>query len=648
MNKLFDIDNILFNQENKDYILQILSGLNNFAIITLTDREGNFIYANENFCQISGYNQNELIGKNHRIVNSNYHSKEFFTHLWNTILEGKIWRGEIRNISKFDEYFWVDSTIIPIKDSQNEIIEFLALRFDITSKKETDGLYKELINTSPEGFWLSDFNGKLLEVNEAYILMSGYSRSELLKMSIKDLEAIESESDIIAHIAKVKERGYDRFETQHRKKDGTILDIEISVSIFPMRHGILTIFVRDITENKKIINLLNQEKIRAEKLSESKSRFLSTMSHEIRSPLNGINGMVRLLLENTDDPSTKNDLTRILKTSEGLNGLINEILDYSRIEAGKIFIENSEFNIHEIIDPMLVIFDITAKQKSVDLICEIDSNIPKILIGDHFRIRQILTNIVGNAIKFTDKGYVKIKVLHIGIINNRAKIKFIIEDTGIGIDPSVLKNLTIPFVQADNSISRKFGGSGLGLFISKNLLQLMDSNLDFTSEQGKGSIFSFTLNLLAPSKSISKIEVTTSKIQSLKQIFEHKIAHLKNKKILIVEDDCVNQTVIAGYLRIASIKYVIANNGEDCLNILLSNEHEFDGILMDIHMPILNGLEASLKIRKLKIDIPIIALTAGVTEDEIKKCLEYGMNDILMKPIDPAILANMLTKYIAL
>jgi len=227
----------------------------------------------------------------------------------------------------------------------------------------------------------------------------------------------------------------------------------------------------------------------------------------------------------------------------------------------------------------------------------------------------------------------------------RANILFSVEDTGIGISPGILKGLANPFVQADNSISRKFGGSGLGLYISKNLLKLMDSNFLIETELGKGSSFKFALHLSVGTSQLKSSNGINPHLASLTEVFKNVIPHLRDKNLVVVEDDFVNQTVISGYLKTANINFSLVDNGEDCLNLVHSAPGKFDGILMDVHMPVMNGLEATEKLRRMNIKIPIIALTAGVTDDERIDCVKCGMDDILIKPIDPVNLAKVLNRH---
>ncbi len=517
--------------------------------------------------------------------------------------------------------------------------------FDITKQKETDGLYRELIEKNHEGFCLVDKTGKIMDVNDSYIRLSGYTRNELLTMKISDLEGCENPNEITNHMEAISKNGYDRFETTHRKKNGTLVDIEVSISYYPIWDGIFTVFCRDISEIRNVIRRLEVEKRTAQNLVEAKTNFLTAMSHEIRTPLNGAMGMIRLLYDNAHEDEIKVGLSQTLQACESLNNVINEILDYSKIESGKMQIEKKDFNIIELINSVSIFFNLMARQKGLSLIFDIDPKIPVVLTGDAYRIKQILVNLVGNALKFTKEGNICVLLKLVHREYKTAKISFSITDTGIGIDPEALKNLVNPFFQADSSISRKFGGSGLGLNISNNLLKLMNSHLEIESALRKGSTFKFNLELEIGNPNFKKSLITESDQTSVRQVFADTIPLLAGMNLVVAEDDKMSQVVIGGYLKSAKINYTLVENGEDCVKLIRQFPDGYDAILMDIHMPGMNGLLATEELKKLNVKIPIIALTAGVTQDEQTKCLDSGMCDVLTKPIDPLQFALMLNKH---
>lgn len=378
----------------------------------------------------------------------------------------------------------------------------------------------------------------------------------------------------------------------------------------------------------------------AEEASKSKSHFLSNMSHEIRTPLNGIIGLTELLLGEKHNEKTNNMLDSIKYSADHLINIINEILDFSKIEAGKIEFEKVEFNLKRLLGEMIKNMSFTVKAKGIDLKVDIDENIPEFVNGDPVKLNQILTNLLGNAVKFTKDGYVKLvvgsdlpekcKVIH--------GIYFCIADTGIGIPDNKIASIFESFQQSDNSTTRQFGGTGLGLTISKNFVEMQGGKMWVESKVGKGSKFQFVYPCIPIDK---KLKGNSIGIEN-----EYQFAAL-NKNILLVEDNKLNQFVASQFLNKWNASVDIANNGVEALQLL--ERKEYDIVLMDIQMPEMNGLDASKIIRSknsmvLQHDIPIIALTANAfneTRNEIEKA---GMNAFVSKPLKPNLLHSLILK----
>lgn len=378
-------------------------------------------------------------------------------------------------------------------------------------------------------------------------------------------------------------------------------------------------------------NQLNLEKQKAEKATKVKSEFLATMSHEIRTPMNGILGMAYLALETSLDSQQKNYITKIEKSATSLMRIINDILDFSKLEATKLTIIHSQFNLLKLIQNVINILKIEADKKDVKLLLNYDIS-QKTFNGDSLRINQILTNIIGNAIKFTDKGTIEINISNIGV--NR--YRFSIDDTGIGLTEEQIEKLFKSFSQADTSTTRKYGGTGLGLVISKQLANLMNGDIWVERKKGKGSIFHIEIEL-------DSINIIDNKVPYIKNKFD--ISTLSKARILVVEDNTINQEIIAGLLENSSITIDFANNGQEAIDLFDTNIHKL--ILMDIEMPIMNGIEATKIIRKKDQSIPIIALTANAMITDVSQSKEMGMNEHLNKPIDINQLHSILEKYLS-
>ena len=402
----------------------------------------------------------------------------------------------------------------------------------------------------------------------------------------------------------------------------------------------------DVTEFKETLDSLEAEKKKADIANIAKSQFIARMSHEIRTPLNGIIGLTSLALRSPLSKEIQDYFDQIHFSSNSLLKILNEVLDFAKLESGKMNIEKVSFRLSNLIEESKNLFTPSATLKNNTLVFEIDPKIPNQLIGDESHIRQIIFNLLGNAIKFTSDGTITLKVKLNRILNKHADLHFSIEDSGIGINIEDFPKIIRPFEQADDSISRRFGGTGLGLSICQELLYLMNSNLQITSSEGKGSVFSFQLNLGIDSVNTSIEENRSSNTSLATNNDLLNLSHLQNKLVLVAEDNPINLEVISQMLKILKINFKSAVNGIECIEQI--NKGNFDLILMDIQMPILDGYATTQKIRAMEDfkNIPIIGVSAGISNDNHQLYFQRGINDTLNKPFTLEELHNVLVKWL--
>ena len=504
------------------------------------------------------------------------------------------------------------------------------------------------VQSTNDGYWVLDSEGQFVEINDGYCRMMGYSRNEIMAMCIADFEEFATMPAIQAQIKRIMAKGNELFETRHRHRSGRWVYLEIAVTLVDSHF--LVAFLRDVTLHKDASQAMAEAARLAQAASEAKSLFLANMSHEIRTPMNGVLGMTDLVLHSDLQPEQREHLSIIKSSAESLLIILNDVLDFSKIEAGRLNIESIPFSMTQLVEDALASLKERAKGKGLVLSCEMESSVPSVVLGDPGRIRQVIVNLCDNAIKFTAHGRITVKV-NAAPSETGWTLLVSVRDTGIGIDASKQQSIFEALSQADNSTTRQFGGTGLGLTICAKLVELMGGKITVESQPGTGSEFVFAvqvgaakpgdLQLMETSAdrvtphAVDSALPTAATVKATATASLPEDAHLKRQKlrILLVEDHRVNQLLAIALLEKWGHEVVLAENGQEALDHF--EPGRWDLILMDIQMPVMGGMDATRLIRAKEGTsrrVPIIAVTANAMDSDRQACLAADMDEHLGKP----------------
>ena len=567
--------------------------------------------------------------------------------------------NEFRGFLGFDdcttERDWTEEEVSILQILANNVSITLERIENLNLIDESQSQFKLLADNIPGVVFLSEDDEKYskIYINDKIETLTGYAKEDFLEGRIYLIDLVHKKDKklVIEENQKAINSNHP-FQLEYRiqKKSGEYIWIE-EFSDTVLKDGKVAYIggiLIDITEKKAIEKEIKARQF-AEASNKAKSDFLANMSHEIRTPLNAIVGFSTLLNETALDRNQKEYLTTVNQSANILLEVVNDILDFSKIETGKLELEFKKINLYDLVAPVIEIIRFDATKKNINLIFNYDKEIPKYVAIDPLRIKQILLNLLSNAVKFTNKGDVELQIKLHQIKNSQAKILFLVKDSGIGIKKDNQQKIFEPFSQEDNSTTRKYGGTGLGLTITNNILKLMASKLELDSTYKKGSSFFFELELEYWTQNSESAE---EKINEMIIAFDDETNNVqknllnKNFKILIVEDNKINMMLTRTLMKkiFPATSLFEAENG--LIGIEKFTQHQPDLILLDVQMPIMNGYEAAQEIRKTNKTIPIIALTAGTISGEKEKCIEYGMNDYISKPIDKDLFENTLIKWL--
>ena len=763
-----------------------LDVLNSCSIVSSTDASGRITHVNELFCRISGYSREELIGRNHSLINSGYHQRKFFMDMYRSIATGQQWRGEIRNRAKDGSHFWLDITIIPTTDSSGRVTRYTSVCVDITARKNAEDMlarlqerHKLAIEGSGICLWDWDLVRDMVQFDGNWGPMLGYPRKDVSLMSRAALDSAVHPDDLAPTLQQIErhthgETPFFECEARLRHKDGHWVSmlfrgsvnsrdqnglalrvsgtaIEISelkqamrqaeqseallktvIDLLPQRvfwkdrdgrflganrnfktdagveeivgktdgevpwastevggsadalvamdhhimesrqpvlnlvqqftHGEHTEWrttskvplidasgevwgvlgtYQDITPFKLVEAELIKARNAAESASRAKSEFLATMSHEIRTPMNGVIGFTDLLLQTALTAEQQNMASTIRDSGRALMTIIDDILDFSRIEAGRVSIERARVDAEKVAHDVLTLLRPRAAEKHLEFDVQWPDTVSPSVIADAGRLRQVLVNLASNAIKFTENGRVTIRAAAEG----EGMVRIEVTDTGIGVTPEQLSRLFAKFTQADSSTTRKYGGTGLGLAISKQLIELMNGQIGASSQPGVGSTFWFTLPLAQRSDNTGTHRVLSLDLSRASA--QQQVVTAAHPRVLIVEDHAVNRMLATRLLAKLGCEVDLAENGRIACD--RTSQQAYDLIFMDCQMPEMDGFEATRVIRERERTgqphTPVVALTANAMSQDRERCIEAGMDDYITKPYSSADFERVLQRW---
>ena len=659
-------------------------------VIIITDAEPfdgaarKILYVNHAFEKVTGYSKAEAIGRTPKMLHGKNTDRDTRVRIADKLRLCQPVRETVLNYTKSGEQFWSEIDITPVLDAAGKLTHWMSVQRDVTQTKAVSdelSLLRTCLSQVSDVVLITDAepvdggDRKIIYVNDAFAKMTGYSREEVLGKNPRILQGDQTNRETTKRLR----TDLHKWKTAHErvlnyKKDGTPFWVELIINPIADKKGWFTHWVaiqRDVTEQVEreeqqravqqlAFNLeaekavrLEDEKLIAESSSREKTAFLSIMSHEIRTPLNAILGFSQLLALNELPVSARDKVEKIGSASEHLLGVMNDILDYSKIESGEMQVRHQALHVPSLLKESMDLVLPLAAKKGLLLELLIEPELPTDLRGDAQRLKQVLFNFLSNAIKFTEAGTVTLHAVLRSVDDNQAVVQFSVTDTGIGMTDQQCSELFKVFQQGDNSFSRKYGGTGLGLVISKRFSELMGGAVGVKSVVGQGSTFWCTVKFERKPNSDSTLVLNAQDVNPQNEAIAHLVAAdvlerltQASLTVLVAEDDAFNQIVAEEMLNLVGISVDLADNGEIALRKV--QEKQYDMVLMDLQMPVMDGIKATLAIRKLpsQANLPIIAMTANSTEHDKQLCFEAGMNAFIAKPVLLETLCQTLANFV--
>jgi PAS domain S-box-containing protein len=547
-------------------------------------------------------------------------------------------------------------SVTALRDAQGGIIGYLLIGTDNTARQQVEEERKKLdqrlrdqhfytrslIESNIDALMTTDQRGIITDVNKQTEALTGCTRDELIGAPFRNHFTDPQRAEAGIHRV-LNEGKVTNYELTARARDGKLTVVSYNATTFHDRDRSLQgVFAaaRDITERKQYEESLREATHRAEQANRAKSEFLANMSHEIRTPMNAVIGLSYLLGQTSLDEQQAAFLAKVNLASKSLLVVLNNVLDLSKIEAGELIVESSPFSLRTLLQELADVMGAQAEAKGIAFAIDAPDDLPRALEGDATRLSQVLINLLSNAIKFTEHGSVKLRVRQLAATLERVTLSFVVQDTGIGIAPDVQERLFAPFAQADASITRRFGGTGLGLSIVKRLVNIMGGEVGLSSTPGSGSEFRVVLDFALPSAdAVALLEAPPAAAGE---------CALRGIRVLVVDDSEINLDVTKRILELEGAEVCLASNGQEAFERLQADPRLIDVVLMDVQMPVLDGHDATKRIRlELRMaDLPIIALTAGALSSERQRATSAGMDDYVIKPADAQTLVGSILRHV--